>query len=114
MKNLILLAALFSVPVMAENSTSYPGSGGVISNHPVNFSSGELMQNIPNIIRSIPGMEQTIVTGTPAININGKSLSSFTDESINSISSASINRFDYMQPSSDYPNGVLLIYVDGI
>ena len=114
MKNLILLAALFSVPVMAENSTSYPGSGGAISNQPVNFSNGELMQNIPNIIRSIPGMEQTNVTGTPAININGKSLSSFTDESINSISSSSINRFDYMQPSSDYPNGVLLIYVDGI
>lgn len=114
MKNLILLAALFSVPVMADNSTSYPSSGGAISNHPVNFSSGELMQNIPNIIRSIPGMEETIVAGEPVININGKSLSSLSDETINSISSASINRFDYMQPSSDYPNGVLLIYVDGI
>ena len=114
MKNLLLLAALFSVPVMADDSTSYPGFGGAISYQSVNFSSGELMQNIPNIIRSIPGMEQTIVAGTPAININGKSLSSLTDETINSISSASINRFDYMQPSSDYPNGVLLIYVDGI
>lgn len=113
MKQVILLSVLLSVPVLAHQ---LPMSSGIeaTSNHSINFAKGELMQNIPNIIRSIPGMEQIDVANVPQLNINGKSVSALSNETINAISSASINRFDYMQPSPDCPNGVLLIYVDGI
>lgn len=114
MKNLLLVTVLAITPIAANADTQIAKLSDIQSSAPLHFQSGELLASIPQIINSIPGLQHASVAGTPLINVNGKHINSYSQDTLNTISSDSIQRFEYLPSNIEHPNGVLLLYVNGI